>query len=173
MLDEFNKYEIVQESNFTVINKITYKYLDNEELYKILENTKKILNLENEINDNFKFLNMNNISSIQGFLESKTIYENELSNMLLDIKENFKSYINDKKFLENSFINFKDKISIFNLTQENKKMVSEIEVYKNICDFFVKETNRFLKKWHSVLKAGDPYYNINLTRHREDFSPRG
>ena len=39
--------------------------------------------------------------------------------------------------------------------------------------FFVKETNRFLKKWHSVLKAGDPYYNINLTRHREDFSPRG
>ena len=39
--------------------------------------------------------------------------------------------------------------------------------------FFVRETNRFLRRWHSALEAGDPYYNPNLTRWKEDFSPRG
>ena len=38
--------------------------------------------------------------------------------------------------------------------------------------FFVRETNRFLKKWYKVLEAGDPYYNVNLTRWKEDFSLR-
>ena len=38
--------------------------------------------------------------------------------------------------------------------------------------FFVRETNRFLRKWWRVLDAGDPYYNVNLTRTREDFSLR-
>ena len=39
--------------------------------------------------------------------------------------------------------------------------------------FFVRETNRFLRRWHHVLEAGDPYYNPNLTRQKEDFSLRG
>ena len=39
--------------------------------------------------------------------------------------------------------------------------------------FFVRETNRFLRKWWKVLDAGDPYYNVNLTRQSEDFSLRG
>ena len=39
--------------------------------------------------------------------------------------------------------------------------------------FFVRETNRFLRRWHTVLEAGDPYYNPNLSRLREDFSLRG
>ena len=38
--------------------------------------------------------------------------------------------------------------------------------------FFVGETNRFLRKWYRVLKEGDPYYNPNLTRDKEDFSLR-
>ena len=38
--------------------------------------------------------------------------------------------------------------------------------------FFVKETNRFLRKWCRALEKGDPYYNVNLTRQREDFSLR-
>ena len=38
--------------------------------------------------------------------------------------------------------------------------------------FLVRETNRFLRKWHRTLEAGDPYYNPNLTREREDFSLR-
>lgn len=38
--------------------------------------------------------------------------------------------------------------------------------------FFVRETNRFLKKWYKALEEGDPYYNINLTRWKEDFSLR-
>ena len=38
--------------------------------------------------------------------------------------------------------------------------------------FFVRETNRFLRRWHRVLEEGDPYYNRNLTRWAEDFSPR-
>lgn len=38
--------------------------------------------------------------------------------------------------------------------------------------FFIRETNRFLRKWWRVLDKGDPYYNVNLTRWDEDFSPR-
>ena len=38
--------------------------------------------------------------------------------------------------------------------------------------FFVRETNRFLRKWWKALDAGDPYYNVNLTRTKEDFSLR-
>ena len=38
--------------------------------------------------------------------------------------------------------------------------------------FFLRETNRFQRKWNRELTAGDPYYNVNLTREKEDFSPR-
>ena len=38
--------------------------------------------------------------------------------------------------------------------------------------FFVRETNRFQRKWNKILTEGDPYYNPNLTREKEDFSPR-
>ena len=38
--------------------------------------------------------------------------------------------------------------------------------------FFVGETNRFLRKWYRILEEGDPYYNPNLTRDKEDFSLR-
>jgi len=38
--------------------------------------------------------------------------------------------------------------------------------------FFVGETNRFLRKWYKALENGDPYYNPNLTREKEDFSLR-
>ena len=38
--------------------------------------------------------------------------------------------------------------------------------------FFLKETNRFQRKWNRVLTEGDPYYNPNLTREKEDFSLR-
>ena len=32
------------------------------------------------------------------------------------------------------------------------------------------EVQRFLNRWGEELKAGDPYYNPNLTLVREDFS---
>ena len=38
--------------------------------------------------------------------------------------------------------------------------------------FFVRETNRFQRRWNKILTEGDPYYNPNLTREKEDFSPR-
>lgn len=38
--------------------------------------------------------------------------------------------------------------------------------------FFLEETNRFQRKWNKVLSEGDPYYNPNLTREKEDFSLR-
>ena len=39
--------------------------------------------------------------------------------------------------------------------------------------FFFRETDRFLRKWRRVIAEGDPYYNPNLTREKEDFSLRG
>ena len=38
--------------------------------------------------------------------------------------------------------------------------------------FFKTETKRFQTKWNEALSKGDPYYNPNLTRSSEDFSPR-
>ena len=38
--------------------------------------------------------------------------------------------------------------------------------------FFKTETRRFQTKWNAVLTKGDPYYNPNLTRSKEDFTPR-
>lgn len=38
--------------------------------------------------------------------------------------------------------------------------------------FFVRETNRFLRRWYKALETGDPYYNVNLTRWGEDFGER-
>lgn len=35
---------------------------------------------------------------------------------------------------------------------------------------FMRETQRFQTKWASLFQNGDPYYNPNLTRDREDFS---
>ena len=40
----------------------------------------------------------------------------------------------------------KDKIKIFNLTQENKKLLQENNVYKAIAEYFVKQTNIEEKK---------------------------
>ena len=37
---------------------------------------------------------------------------------------------------------------------------------------FKGEVERFQKKWANVLKAGDPYYNPNLTLERGDFTPK-
>jgi GT2 family glycosyltransferase len=37
---------------------------------------------------------------------------------------------------------------------------------------FTKEVNYIRERWGSVIDKGDPYYNINLTRNREDFSIR-
>ncbi len=38
--------------------------------------------------------------------------------------------------------------------------------------FFMAETKKFQEKWNGFLTKGDPYYNVNLTRDREDFSVR-
>lgn len=38
--------------------------------------------------------------------------------------------------------------------------------------FFLEETNKFQRKWNKALTQGDPYYNPNLTREKEDFSLR-
>ena len=39
--------------------------------------------------------------------------------------------------------------------------------------FFFRETDRFVRRWRRVIAEGDPYYNPNLTREKEDFSLRG
>ena len=37
---------------------------------------------------------------------------------------------------------------------------------------FLSETERFTDRWAKELAQGDPYYNVNLTRTKEDFSIR-
>ena len=38
--------------------------------------------------------------------------------------------------------------------------------------FFLAETKKFQTQWNRALSAGDPYYNPNLNRMKEDFTPR-
>jgi hypothetical protein len=84
---------------------------------------------------------MNNVSSIENFLVQKEIYSNEVRNQIDEI-------INNKEIfaeLKNSDV-IKDKIKIFTLTQENKRILLENNVYKSIADYFVKQTNIEEKK---------------------------
>ena len=37
---------------------------------------------------------------------------------------------------------------------------------------FNSEVNRFMNRWDKELKAGDPYYNVNLSLDRSDFGLR-
>ena len=86
---------------------------------------------------------MNNVSSIENFLVQKEIYSNEVRNHIDDIINNKEIYI---KEINNNNDKLKDKIKIFYLTQDNKKLLYENNVYKSIAEYFVKQTNIEEKK---------------------------
>ena len=116
-------------------------FVSKDELKQLFDKINHVLNFEEEINENFKFLDMNNVSSIENFLVQKEIYSNEVRNHIDEI-------INNKEIfpdLKNSN-GIKDKIKIFSLTQENKRLLMENNVYKSIADYFVKQTNIEEKK---------------------------
>ncbi len=116
-------------------------FVSKDDLKQLFDKINHVLSFEEEINENFKFLDMNNVSSIENFLVQKEIYSNEVRNQIDEI-------INNKEIfaeLKNSDV-IKDKIKIFTLTQENKRMLQENNVYKSIADYFVKQTNIEEKK---------------------------
>ena len=84
---------------------------------------------------------MNNVSSIENFLVQKEIYSNEIKNQIDEIINNKEIF----KEIKNTEI-LKDKIKIFSITQENKKLLHENNVYKAIAEYFVKQTNIEEKK---------------------------
>ena len=119
-----------------------YSSLVKNDLKQLFDKISHVLNLEEEINDNFKFLDMNNLSSIENFLVQKEIYSNEVRNQIDELKSNSKELFSE---LKNTDM-LKDKIKIFALTQENKRILQENNVYKSIADYFVKQTNIEVKK---------------------------
>jgi len=119
-----------------------YSSLVKDDLKQLFDKISHVLNLEEEINENFKFLDMNNLSSIENFLVQKEIYSNEIRNQIDELKLNSKDLFSE---LKNTDM-LKDKIKIFSLTQENKKILQENNVYKSIADYFVKQTNIEVKK---------------------------
>ena len=58
------------------------------------------------------------------------------------------------------------------LTHYESKSRGSDEDTKEKLAFFKTETKRFQTKWNVALSRGDPYYNPNLTRSKEDFTPR-
>ena len=54
---------------------------------------------------------------------------------------------------------------------ESKSRGSDEDTKEKLA-FFKTETKRFQTKWNAALSRGDPYYNPNLTRSKEDFTPR-
>jgi hypothetical protein len=116
-------------------------FVSKDDLKQLFDKINHVLSFEEEINENFRFLDMNNVSSIENFLVQKEIYSNEVRNQIDEI-------INNKEIfaeLKNSDV-IKDKIKIFTLTQENKRILLENNVYKSIADYFVKQTNIEEKK---------------------------
>ena len=116
-------------------------FVSKNDLKQLFDKINHVLSFEDEINENFKFLDMNNVSSIENFLVQKEIYSNEVRNQIDEIVNNKEIFAELKK----SDI-IKDKIKIFTLTQENKRMLQENNVYKSIADYFVKQTNIEEKK---------------------------
>ena len=116
-------------------------FVSKNDLKNLFDKINHVLSFEEEINENFKFLDMNNVSSIENFLVQKEIYSNEVRNQIDEIVNNKEIFSE----LKNSDI-IKDKIKIFTLTQENKRMLQENNVYKSIADYFVKQTNIEEKK---------------------------
>ena len=116
-------------------------FLSKNNLNQLFDKINHVLSLEEEINENFKFLDMNNVSSIENFLVQKEIYSNEIRNQIDELINNKEIFIE----LKNSDI-LKDKIKLFTLTQENKRILQENNVYKSIADYFVKQTNIEEKK---------------------------
>ena len=116
--------------------------ISKNDLKQLFEKISHVLSFENEINENFKFLDMNNVSSIENFLVQKEIYSNEIRNQIDEIINNKDAYIEELKNKDK----LKDKIKIFNLTQDNKKLLQENNVYKAIAEYFVKQTNIEEKK---------------------------
>jgi hypothetical protein len=116
-------------------------FVSKNDLKNLFDKINHVLSFEEEINENFKFLDMNNVSSIENFLVQKEIYSNEVRNQIDEIVNNKEIFAE----LKNSDI-IKDKIKIFTLTQENKRMLQENNVYKSIADYFVKQTNIEEKK---------------------------
>ena len=109
---------------------------------QLFEKINHVLSFEEEINENFKFLDMNNVSSIENFLVQKEIYSNEVRNQIDDIINNKEMYIKELTNIDK----LKDKIKIFSIMQENKKLLQENNVYKAIAEYFVKQTNIEEKK---------------------------
>ena len=85
---------------------------------------------------------MNNVSSIENFFVQKEIYSNEVRNQIDDIINNKETYIKELANVDK----LKDKIKIFRIKQENKKLLQENNVYKAIAEYFVKQTNIEEKK---------------------------
>ena len=137
-----NLKDISQENEIQNINNNS-NFLSKNDLKILFEKINHILSFEDEINENFKFLDMNNVSSIENFLVQKEIYSNEVRNHIDDIINNKEIYI---KEINNNNDKLKDKIKIFYLTQDNKKLLYENNVYKSIAEYFVKQTNIEEKK---------------------------
>ena len=137
-----NLKDISQENEIQNLNNNS-NFLSKNDLKILFEKINHILSFEDEINENFKFLDMNNVSSIENFLVQKEIYSNEVRNHIDDIINNKEIYI---KEINNNNDKLKDKIKIFYLTQDNKKLLYENNVYKSIAEYFVKQTNKKKKK---------------------------
>ena len=137
-----NSKDISQENEIQNLNNNS-NFISKNDLKILFEKINHVLNFEDEINENFKFLDMNNVSSIENFLVQKEIYSNEVRNHIDDIINNKEIYI---KEINNNNDKLKDKIKIFYLTQDNKKLLYENNVYKSIAEYFVKQTNIEEKK---------------------------
>jgi hypothetical protein len=94
---------------------------ENNEIRNLFEKINHLFSFESKISEHFQFLDINIVSTIENFLIQKEIYENEMKNTIesLPLNEIFIKEIKNSDSLN-------DKIKIFNLLIENKKIRQEL-----------------------------------------------
>ena len=109
---------------------------ENNEIRNLFEKINHLFSFESKISEHFQFLDINIVSTIENFLIQKEIYENEMKNTIesLPLNEIFIKEIKNSDSLN-------DKIKIFNLLIENKKIRQELEVYKTMSQWFIKQND--------------------------------
>lgn len=122
--------ENAAKENFT----ITKKKSNINDMGILLDKINHLFSFEEKINEHFRFLETNTLGVVENFLVEKETYENELKSAVESFDKNLITQFKEKDCLS-------DKVKIFHLTVQNKKLKKEIQVYKAITNFFIKQTN--------------------------------
>ena len=122
--------ELLSKDNASSLN---YK-MNMSDMQIILDKINHLFSFEEKINQHFRFLDTNTLAVVENFLVEKELYETELKSAIESFDESIIAQLKGSDCLS-------DKVKLFNLSLQNKKIKKEIQVYKAITNYFIKQSN--------------------------------